>query len=255
MTHAIPSVYLLVHHETTSPTITETKTEINLCNELNTTHSDGSADEDFCRKGTYICRRVINIKKESPRVTHVQEIAGDYAQTKLNATFESPTEKDQDLSKNGTQFSLILHGGIVNKKAAVAHVILECDTSQSRDELPREPVIQSYEKNTLVIYWKTVFACASRVQEEPEKEEPEKEESNDKGISGVGIFFIIVISVAILYFVGGTIYNYKVYNASGTDLIPHYDTWVDLPYLIKDLITHVMDSLSSRRRGDGYTSV
>lgn len=34
------------------------------------------------------------------------------------------------------------------------------------------------------------------------------------------------------------------------------DFWLDLPYLIKDLISHVIDSIMSHRRGSGgYVAV
>lgn len=40
-------------------------------------------------------------------------------------------------------------------------------------------------------------------------------------MSGIGIFFTIVLVVAAVYFIGGAFYNFKVYNARGRDLIPH----------------------------------
>lgn len=40
-------------------------------------------------------------------------------------------------------------------------------------------------------------------------------------MSGIGIFFTLVIVLAGIYFVGGAFYNFKMYNARGLDLIPH----------------------------------
>lgn len=50
---------------------------------------------------------------------------------------------------------------------------------------------------------------------------PPENEEKSKGMSGIGIFFTIVFVLAAVYFIGGAIYNYKMYNAKGLDLIPH----------------------------------
>lgn len=74
----------------------------------------------------------------------------------------------------------------------------------------------------------------------PDKDGDKKEPSEDKkeGMSGIGIFFTIVFVLAAVYFVGGAIYNFKMYNARGLDLIPHRDFWFDLPYLIRVSFYH-----------------
>ncbi|KAI9487282.1 MAG: autophagy-related protein 27 [Benjaminiella poitrasii] len=75
-------------------------------------------------------------------------------------------------------------------------------------------------------------------------------------MSGISIFFTIVFVLLAVYFVGGAIYNYKMYNARGLDLIPHREFWFDLPYLIRELFGHIVDSVMSRRRGSGgYVAV
>lgn len=40
-------------------------------------------------------------------------------------------------------------------------------------------------------------------------------------MSGIGIFFTLILVLAAVYFIGGAFYNYKIYNARGRDLIPH----------------------------------
>lgn len=50
---------------------------------------------------------------------------------------------------------------------------------------------------------------------------PPEGEKKSEGMSGIGIFFTIVFVLAGVYFIGGAIYNYKMYNAKGLDLIPH----------------------------------
>ncbi|KAL0082452.1 autophagy-related protein 27 [Phycomyces blakesleeanus] len=261
--------FVVVHNETTYPTITSTQTEINICDALN--RPSDVDEEDFCKDRTYICRRVINTKKGSDRVTHVQAIAGEFEGSKLNATVEVPNNTEQDLSQNGAQLSISLGGEHINNKSLSALITLECDTSQPTKEDPNEPTIVSFKSNVLAVHWKTVFACGAQPKEkipkedEPTEDEPSEDEpSKDKdvppkdineGMSSIGVFFTFVGLLIGLYFGGYALYNYKVYNARGIDLLPHRDFWIELPYLIKDLITHVMDSMSSNRRGGGYASV
>jgi hypothetical protein len=59
----------------------------------------------------------------------------------------------------------------------------------------------------------------------PDNKDGDKKEpsppSENKGMSGIGIFFTIVLVLAAVYFIGGAFYNFKMYNARGLDLIPH----------------------------------
>ncbi|KAI9033719.1 autophagy-related protein 27 [Phycomyces nitens] len=260
-------LFTITHNETTYPTITSTQTEINICDPLSIPRDVD--EEDFCKNGTYICRRVINSKRGSDRVISVQAIAGESKGSKLDYSLEIPKDTQQDLSQTGAQLSLWLHGEAINSnKSLSALITLECDTSQSTKDDPTEPRIESFTDNVLLVHWKTVFGCAAQPkqtipkEDEPSKDEPSKDEpSKDKdpkdtrGMSGFSTFFIFVGLLMGLYFGGFALYNYKVYNARGIDLVPHRDFWIELPYLIKDLITHVMDSMSSTRRGGGYASV
>lgn len=53
------------------------------------------------------------------------------------------------------------------------------------------------------------------------KDEGDNKTEESKGMSGIGIFFTIILVLGAVYFIGGAFYNYKVYNARGRDLIPH----------------------------------
>ena len=50
---------------------------------------------------------------------------------------------------------------------------------------------------------------------------PPPEQGQKEGMSGIGIFFTLILVLAAVYFIGGAFYNFKMYNARGLDLIPH----------------------------------
>ncbi|KAG2173145.1 hypothetical protein INT43_004518 [Umbelopsis isabellina] len=253
-----PEGFLVSAETSTPPTTTKTEITVNLCGPLSRPEN---ANQDNCKDGTYVCRRIINVKEGNERVTEVQEIAGEIDGSVLNPSFTAP-ENEQDLSKNGVQYAITLNGGKVLDKTQSTKIVLECDTNGDKNaNPPAGPEIKSYENGVLNLYWKTPFACASTEQSPGT---PPSDGGNNGGssggggggMSGVGIFFLVVGLLIAAYFIGGAFYNYKQYNARGLDLIPHRDFWLDLPYLIKDLFSHLMESINSRRRaGDGYVSV
>ncbi|KAI8372764.1 autophagy-related protein 27 [Radiomyces spectabilis] len=241
----------------TPPTVTTTVVELNICDEL--TRPD-NAGNDYCEKGAYACRRILNKKNDDVRVIEVQHIAGNIGSGKLDPELTLMADKDgkteTDLSKDGVSYALVLKGGKVRDQPQSAIITLECASSQNPKDDPPSPSVTYYGNNLLSLHWKTVFACATP----PGKDLPDNGGNNDQpnqgGMSGAGIFFTVVGSLIAFYFVAGVLYNFKVYNARGADLIPHRDFWLDLPYLIRDLIAHVVDSIMSRRRGSGgYVAV
>lgn len=52
-----------------------------------------------------------------------------------------------------------------------------------------------------------------------------------------------------MYLAGGIAYNMKQRQLSGVEAIPHVEFWKDLPLLVKDGATYVVN------KGKGYTSV
>ncbi|GAA5804894.1 autophagy-related protein 27 [Helicostylum pulchrum] len=252
--------FVLFRNTTTPPTVTSLATQINLCDPLPI--PDEPENQDLCEKGALICRRTYVTKKikdkENVWVTNVQNIAVDSGD-RLRPEFK-PIDKEADATKTGYQYLLTLNGGTYNDQAQSASITLECDESQSRSEKASDPVIIDYNDNNhvLTLRWKTVFACALKPDEKvpDHKDEGDDKKEESKGMSGIGIFFTIILVLGAVYFIGGAFYNYKVYNARGRDLIPHLEFWLDLPYLIRDLFAHVVDSVMSRRPGSGgYVAV
>ncbi|KAI9319308.1 autophagy-related protein 27 [Dichotomocladium elegans] len=247
--------FTIVQDQQGSPAIISTRVNINICDRLQ--RPENTEERDFCKDGSYICHRTVAVKDEKEIVLTVKDIAGDYQDDKLSPQFKA-LNPDQDLSQSGAQFSLVLNGGKVNNQAQSAQLTLECDTSQSRNEDAPAPTLVSYQNNVMSLTWKTVHACAFKPSEQPPPSSPPDENKGEekKGMSGISVFFTLVFVLLGIYFVGGAIYNFKMYNARGLDLIPHRDFWLDLPYLIKDLISHVVDTIMSHRRGGGgYVSV
>ncbi|CDS08563.1 hypothetical protein LRAMOSA09924 [Lichtheimia ramosa] len=253
--------FTIVQNETHPPALTSKQVLLNICDAVE--RPEGTDEEDFCKKGAYVCYREFFVKHDKQDVMTVKNVAGDFGgKDKLNPQFKA-TDTSQDLTQSGAQFSLTLNGGKYKgnddekETAQSAQLTLECDTSQSRNDDPQPPTLVSYQNNVMSLNWKTVYACATKKGEEPPPSEPNNpEQGGSEGMSGLGIFFTIVFVLLGVYFVGGAFYNYKVYNARGLDLIPHRDFWLDLPYLIKDLISHVIDTIMSHRRGSGgYVAV
>lgn len=56
------------------------------------------------------------------------------------------------------------------------------------------------------------------------------------------------------YLIFGSWLNYNRYSARGWDLVPHSDTIRDLPYLFRDWIRRVVETVQGGSRG-GYSAV
>ncbi|ORZ24105.1 autophagy-related protein 27 [Absidia repens] len=242
----------------TKPAAKITRTYVNICNPL--TKPSGGVDDYFCKDNTYACLRLFHKKGDTENLDEVEELAGDYENSKLNPEFKIASD-NQDLSTEGSKFTLTLHGGKVLDKTQTVEITLECGHSESRDN-PNGPNLVSDDGYITKLHWKVAFACATKVGENPPPQQPPNDggdnthKPDEGGKSAIGWFFTILGIALGVYFIGGAIYNFKVFNARGLDLIPHRDFWLDLPYLIKDLISHLMETVTSRRSGgSGYVSV
>ncbi|CAO3686345.1 unnamed protein product [Rhizopus stolonifer] len=184
-----------------------------------------------CNKGTYVCQKIVYSQNNTDFVAEVHNIVGNSKKSKLKTELKA-IEPKEDSSKSGYRYSLALSRGGSDQSTMIT---LVCDTSQSRKDKPSEPSIVSYDNHVLSLEWKTVFACSveKKTEKKPDnnhqnkspKEEEEKEEK-EEGTSAISLFFIIILVLLGVYFVGGAIYNIKVYNAKGFDLIIHRGTYL-----------------------------
>lgn len=69
-------------------------------------------------------------------------------------------------------------------------------------------------------------------------------------IDGNSLFMVIAA-----YLIFGSWLNYTRYGARGWDLVPHGDTIRDVPYLMKDLLRSVLNSVQGSGTRGGYSAV
>jgi hypothetical protein len=57
------------------------------------------------------------------------------------------------------------------------------------------------------------------------------------------------------YLIFGSWLNYNLHGARGWDLLPHSDMIRDLPYLMKDLVRSLLNTLQGSGNRGGYSAV
>jgi len=196
-----------------------------------------------CKDGTFFCERSIltdHPASKEPIVVEINHIGGDDDDPlQLTASADADPQDESKANK------LTINMWNKNYKAMVT---LECSNT---DDDPTY-VMGSHEKKVAELNWKTKTACGQKGDiEPPPVSEPDK---TSDGTSRWSTFFIIFFLGFGLYIGLGALYNSRTYHARGWDLLPHSDFWRELPYLIKDFVMAVYNSISSRRHG-GYMSV
>jgi len=203
--------------------------------------------EDQCPQSARACLTRINKKDGTDRIVSVITLADTDA---LKQEF-SYLPSSQGLS-------IVLHGSPYppdKPSDQSLNITLMCASSVS------DPTFVSYDDSQYRAEWRTPAACDSSGSPPPEGGDEDVGGGNGgerKGNAGssIGWFFLLFLLAFITYFAVGAYYNYSTYGATGLDLIPHRDFWKDFPYLIKDLLSHLCSTFTSRRssRG-GYIAV
>ncbi|KAF9462416.1 autophagy-related protein 27 [Collybia nuda] len=226
-----------------------------LCEDLK--KLDKVADRDQCKTGTRACLSQINKKDDDPeRVISVIPIVQS---SSINPSYSA----GQDSSKFLT---------IVFKGPEYPNPITTTPTTQSFNltllcdpEGNEDPVFKSYDGAQVQVEWKTKAGCPSKEGSDggkggdsDDKNPPkDKDENNSRSAgSGIGWFFLMLLLAFAAYFGLGAYYNYSNYGARGTDLIPHRDFWKEVPYMLRDVVSHLCSSVRSRRPANrGYIAV
>jgi len=107
------------------------------------------------------------------------------------------------------------------------------------------------------VEWSHPAGCGVGDSSGGSEDENKGGEKKERVGSGIGWFFLVLLLAIIAYFALGAYYNYTTYGASGVDLIPHRDFWQEVPYMARDVISHLCSSVRPRRasaRG-GYIAV
>ncbi|KDQ57471.1 hypothetical protein JAAARDRAFT_177653 [Jaapia argillacea MUCL 33604] len=230
----------------TPPTSWLDKATFNLCDNLKI--QDGVAAGDQCPDGTRACLTKTNTKgSNSDRVVAVIPLAQSAA---LKPEYSSLS------SSKG--ISLVLHGSPYPIAAEPIpqsfNLTLLCSQEAS------EPKFISYDGVQLKVEWSAPAGCSESQQ--PPKDDESKgpgdggKEEESVG-SGIGWFFLVLLIAFGAYFGLGAYYNYSTYGARGLDLIPHRDFWREVPYMLRDVVSHLCSTVRPRRssRSGGYIAV
>ncbi|KAL8794187.1 MAG: hypothetical protein Q9195_003255 [Heterodermia aff. obscurata] len=103
------------------------------------------------------------------------------------------------------------------------------------------------EEEVLSLEWKTRHAC------EDTKDNGSKSSS---GHWGFFTWFIIIFFLAVAaYLIFGSWLNYNRYSARGWDLVPHSETLRDIPYIFKDWVRRVVNTIQGGGSRGGYSAV
>ncbi|KAF7376164.1 Josephin domain-containing protein [Mycena sanguinolenta] len=220
---------------------------ISLCSDL--TSQKDLPDADQCPPGTRICLTKTNHKDgESDRVTGVVPLAQTSA---LNPSY-MPLSSPKGIS-------ILLHG------ASYPHPINVTDVPQSVNisvlctpGAESQPTITSYNGELLELAWSSEAGCGFAAGDDEKHDENPGNGGSSRSLSSVGWFLLLLLVAFAVYMGLGAYYNYSTYGASGTDLIPHRDFWAEVPWMLRDVVSHLCSSVRPRRSSShrgGYIAV
>ena len=118
------------------------------------------------------------------------------------------------------------------KQKQRVQVDLFCDPDRGRGTPLMHDIIDSC---LFVVHWTTAYACPSDGKDMPPPQQPGRKDGPhqtkggaSEGPSGWAIFFWIVFSLILAYFVLGIAYKRVVMGQRGWDQLPHADFWLSL---------------------------
>ncbi|CAG8557944.1 2610_t:CDS:2 [Paraglomus brasilianum] len=234
--HQIDNEYSVNSTHPADPSEKIKEFHINPCSPLK--YNDTADAKAQCPNGTYVCEYVkYKLYTNETVLVRVKPIAGDYPEEKRSVdplVTLGPMASNED---RPSSFDLTLHGGKVHDDDYKANITFYCD---EKDE---DPKVNGFEHHTLQVEWHSSHACGIRISQ------PDSE-----GRSWFSKFLIFIFAVGSAYLFVGIAYNRHVYNAQGWDLIPHRDFWREVPYIAKEFMGYVLNSLRKGGR-PGYHHV
>lgn len=241
--------------QATPPSETRTTIDIDLCKPL---EADSSKDEkDQCPRGTRICITIETIKDDKTIVTQAIPVA--YSGESGGSRIDAKVDWGEGLEGGERSIELQLPGAVYAGREQQAELELVCDPKADEKS---HPTARSYDRSDgkLQLRWPTKFACSSLSKpgkggsDAPNTGGADNTDSDDDG-DGWGffhwIFFLALVGFA-GYMLAGMYKNYNNYGATGWDLVPHRDFWRESPYIAKDAVTHVWQSVSGDRGRGGF---
>lgn len=278
----------------TAPSITNTTFTVDVCKPLPRSRDKDKAKEQ-CPSGTRVCgvERVYNGGQEL--VTELIPIAGEYGTSSgehldPHVTRLKDSDSNSDSAREGLRAEL--KGGKWENKKQKVIVEFICDrdwegtegfedskaaeivsysamgkreegdddnnNGEDDRELPnldegKALQFQGYkdekeDTGVLRLEWKTKYACEDMA-------DAPSEGGKKAGWGFFTWFLIIVFLLAAAYIIFGSWLNYNRYGARGWDLIPHGDTIRDLPYLVKDFSSSLIERVRGGGSRGGYSAV
>ncbi|KAI0266701.1 autophagy-related protein 27 [Gloeopeniophorella convolvens] len=237
--------HTVTRDRSTPPTDMKDTLRFNVCKELTPIGDVDAVDQ--CSSGTWACLSKTNVKQgQTDRVVAVipvaqeSELRAEY--TKLSSprgvkmTFHGPSYPSPTTSEPTPQLFVLN---------------LLCSTEAS------EPEFKSYDGAQATVEWSAPGGCYFVPDESAGDDETPPEKEVEAVGSGIGWFFLLLFIVVAGYFVLGAYYNYTTYGATGADLIPHRDFWREVPYMLRDVLSHLCTSFQPRHSSSrgGYIAV
>ncbi|CAL1707204.1 unnamed protein product [Somion occarium] len=248
--HSIGGEHIVSRERESPPTKYKDAVRFNLCEDLK--QQDGVASEDQCPSGIRACLTKTNLKgQDGGRITSVVPLANAAASAVETSALSSP--KGLQLTIKGPSYPTSTSPEPVPQSFTLK---LLCATETS------DPQFSSYDGKNVLVEWSAPAGCGfsgSPNDKEPsggdEKGGDEKEEETVG--SGIGYFFLLLLIAFVAYFALGAYYNYSTYGATGADLIPHRDFWREVPYMLRDVVSHLCSAVRPRRTANrgGYIAV
>ncbi|KAJ6586945.1 autophagy-related protein 27 [Mycena vulgaris] len=236
----------------TPPTREVDSVRLSLCSDLKVQEDVSKTDQ--CPLGTRVCLTKINEKDNINRTVSVIPIAQTAVLDPSYTALSAPKG-----------VALLLHGGSyphpinVTDTQQSVHITFLCDIDHSDEPTPI-PKFTSYNGAQLELEWSTPHGCGFKADGGNHENEPSP--GNDKSggsgsLSSVGWFLLLLLVAFATYMGLGAYFNYTTYGASGVDLIPHRDFWMEVPYLLRDVFSHLCSSVRPRRSSNrgGYIAV
>jgi len=207
---------------------------------------EGVASGDQCGSGTWACLSKTNIKQGEPdRVVAVIPIAQ-----------ESELRAEYTMLSSPRGVKMTLHGPAYPSSTTLEPTPQEFILNLLCATEVGEPEFKSYDGAQALVEWNATAGCNSR-SDPPSGGDGKTPDEVEAVGSGIGWFFLLLFIAFGGYFALGAYYNYTTYGATGVDLIPHRDFWREVPYMLRDVLSHLCSSFQSRQstsRG-GYIAV
>ncbi|KAL8953474.1 MAG: hypothetical protein Q9222_000678 [Ikaeria aurantiellina] len=275
-----------------SPTRTNTTFTIDVCTALK--KAKGIPKEEDCPNGSRVCgiQRLINTFENTTSFEAAIPIAGSYTMhggTEMDPkiTRLKTSSSASDREKEG--FRLELHGPKYpakdgkKQKAVIEFLCQDKAEERSERDLRAESEVRAAkddddgeedhsaggeitddghggtleyldyvevgESKVLSLRWQTKYACENSKGDSGD-------ETKSSGHWGFFTWFIIIVFLGVAaYLIFGSWLNYNRYSARGWDLVPHSETIRDVPYIFKDWMRRVVNTIQGGGSRGGYSAV